>query len=101
MFDSTSRYAGLPVAVFVDSQGRARPYVTTREVPPAVTPRPEDLVHIVGDGERQDRITWHYLDDPTLYWRLCDANGLVHPDEMTATVGRRLLIPIDGRQGSR
>ena len=101
MFDSTSRYSGLPVGTFVDDQGRARAYVTARELPPAVVARPEDLVHIVGGDERQDRIAWQYLGDSTLYWRLCDANGLLHPDEMIATVGRRLLVPLDGRQGRR
>jgi hypothetical protein len=101
MFDQTSRYAGLPVAVIVDSQGRERAYVSAREVPPAVTPRAEDVVHVVGGDERQDRIAWQYLGDPTLYWQLADANGVVHPDEITATVGRRLLIPLDGRQGQR
>ncbi|MCV7433712.1 hypothetical protein [Mycolicibacterium bacteremicum] len=101
MFDPTSRYAGLAVAVFVDSQGRERAYVSAREVPPAVTPRAEDVVHVVGGDERQDRITWQYLGDPTLYWQLADANGALHPDELTATVGRQLLIPVDGRQGRR
>jgi hypothetical protein len=101
MFDSTSRYAGLPVSTFVDKQGRTRAYVAAREVPPAVRPTSDDLVHIVGDDERQDRIAWQHLGDPTLYWRICDANGLLHPDEMTAPIGRRLVVPLDGREGHR
>ena len=101
MFDQTSRYAGLPVGVIVDGQGRERAYVTAREVPPAVMARAEDVVHVVGGDERQDRIAWQYLGDPTQYWQLADANGVVHPDEITATVGRRLVIPVDGRQGRR
>jgi hypothetical protein len=50
--------------------------------------------HTVTQGERLDNITAYYLSDPEQFWRLCDANGAMHPDEMTARIGRRLCIPL-------
>lgn len=38
--------------------------------------------HEVAPGERLDLLAARYLGDPTQYWRLCDANGVVHPDEL-------------------
>lgn len=40
--------------------------------------------HTVAPGERLDLLAARYLGDPTQYWRLCDANGVVHPDELEA-----------------
>ncbi|MFL5804527.1 MAG: hypothetical protein ACJ8CR_22625 [Roseiflexaceae bacterium] len=35
-----------------------------------------------------------YLDDPEQFWRICDANRAMRPDELTETVGRRLRITL-------
>jgi hypothetical protein len=101
MFSPGSRYAGQPIAVHVDPQGRPRAYVALREVPAARVARPEDPVHIVSANDRLDRVTWRYLGDPELFWRICDANGALDPDEMTSVIGRRLLVPLDPRAGDR
>lgn len=59
-------------------------------------PQPERLAllqeHTVSEGERLDNITAHHLGDPELFWRVCDANAAMRPDELTETVGRRLRI---------
>jgi len=34
------------------------------------------------------------LGDPELFWRLCDANDTLHPQELTEAVGRRLSVPL-------
>jgi hypothetical protein len=34
------------------------------------------------DSERLDNITDRYLDDPTLFWRVCDANLVLQPEEL-------------------
>ena len=99
MFDANSRYAAQPVAAWVDEQGRTRVYVTLREVPPPVQAAPFDRRHEVTVHDRVDRIAWQEIGDPQQFWRLADANGALHPDELTATVGRRLIVPYEGRAG--
>ncbi len=99
MFNPTSRYAGLPLAGWVDRDGRTRPYVVLREVPAVRIAQPVDPLHIVSDGDRLDRVAWQHLGDPELFWRFCDANGALQPEELTAVPGRRLLIPLDPKAG--
>ena len=48
--------------------------------------------HTVLQGQRLDNIAAQYLGDPTLFWRLCDANNALNPDELTETIGRKLRI---------
>jgi hypothetical protein len=48
--------------------------------------------HTVTQGERLDNIAAQYLGDPTLFWRLCDANNAMRPNELTQTLGRKLKI---------
>jgi hypothetical protein len=50
--------------------------------------------HVVTRGERLDVIAHTHIGDPELFWRLCDANGAMRPDELTETVGRRLKITL-------
>ena len=35
-----------------------------------------------------------YLGDPEQFWRVCDANRAMRPDELTETIGRRLRITL-------
>ena len=39
--------------------------------------------HVRRDGERLDHLAAHYLDDPTGYWRICDANNTMLPEALT------------------
>ena len=48
--------------------------------------------HMVTQGERLDNITAQYFGDPELFWRVADANRAMRPEELTATVGRRVRI---------
>lgn len=50
--------------------------------------------HTVTDGERLDNITAVYLGDPEQFWRLCDGNPIMHPNELTDELGQRIDIPI-------
>lgn len=88
-FGATSRYRGLPLAT-VEVGGRMVRYVTRRFVPP-----PERFAqigeHVVADGERPDTLAALHVGDPEQFWRLCDANRVLHPDEL-AVIGRRLRI---------
>ena len=50
--------------------------------------------HVVTQGERLDNIAAQYLGDPEAYWRLCDANNAMRPEELTETIGRQLRITL-------
>jgi hypothetical protein len=97
MFDSNSRYYGIETGTLetVESDGERRDvrYVLRRFIP-----RPEAMTtlaeHIVGQGERLDNITARYLGDPTAYWRICDANGAMRPDDVTEEPGRIIRIAL-------
>lgn len=92
-FPPTSRYAGIETATLDDSAGNTIIYLRRRFVPP---PELFSLLqeHVVKQGERLDNITAQYLDDPEQFWRICDANRAMRPDELTETVGRGLRITL-------
>lgn len=92
-FPVTSRYHGLPSATFTLPDGRTVVYLRRRFVPPAS--RFALLQeHVVTGGERLDNIAAEYLGDPEQFWRLCDANDALRPEELTETIGRRLRITL-------
>lgn len=90
-FAPTSRYSGLDTVRLTTPDGREIVYVSRRFVPP-----PERFAllqeHVVVEGDRLDRIAANYLGDPEQFWRICDANRAMRPDELTDTIGRRLRI---------
>ncbi len=90
MFAPGSRYAKAPTAVFVDRDGRGRPYVLLRPIPP---PAPTRQRHEMGDGERLDHVAARAFGDPEQFWRLCDVNTELRPNDLQV-VGRRITIPL-------
>ena len=93
MFDPTSRYFDLDTAALTLPDGREVRYVRRRLLPPAVS----GVIfaeHTVVEGERLDHITARYLGDPELFWQLADINNALHPDELTAEIGRRLRVAL-------
>ncbi len=89
----TSRYYGIEIATYSISVNEPVVYLRRRFVPPADK---FQLLqeHTVTQGERLDNITAQYLGDPEQFWRICDANNAMRPDELTETVGRRLRITL-------
>jgi hypothetical protein len=92
-FQATSRYFGAETATIETPDGKTIVYLKRRFVPP---PERFSLLqeHAVTQGERLDNITARYLGDPEQFWRVCDANGAMRPDELTETIGRRLRITL-------
>lgn len=92
-FPPTSRYALTAVATWTAPDGRPIPYLRRRFVP---SPDRFALLeeHVVADGDRLDRIAGEYLGDPEAFWRVCDANAAIRPDELTEVAGRRLRITL-------
>lgn len=93
LFPPTSRYHGIETATLETAGGRTVIFIRRRFLP-----SPEDLSlvqeHVVSEGERIDNIAALYLGDPEQFWRICDANAAMRPDELTEIIGRRLRITL-------
>jgi len=62
-------------------------------------PRPERFEtlteHFVAQGDRLDNLAARYIGDPEQFWRLCDANAVMQPRELTEKPGAivRITLP--------
>lgn len=93
LFASTSRYYGLAVENLVLPDGTMLAYVSRRFVPAPECFQTLQL-HQVAQGERLDNIAASYLGDPTLFWRIADANRAMRPEALTDQPGRTLRITL-------
>jgi hypothetical protein len=91
MFAKQSRYHLVAEDLYEDPNGRQIPFKLLR----LVSPGRGVQVHRVARGDRLDLISFHYLHDPEQFWRVCDANLALRPDDLL-TFGRRLSIPVPG-----
>jgi len=93
IFPATSRYNGIETATLDTTEGRTIIYLRRRFVP-----QPDRFAllqeYTVTQGDRLDNITAKYFGDPEQFWRLCDANAVIRPDELTETVGSILRITL-------
>ncbi|MFN7949735.1 MAG: LysM domain-containing protein [Blastocatellia bacterium] len=93
MIPPTSRYHKTETAKLETADGRTIAYLRRRFVPP-----PENFAllfeHSVAEGERLDTLAALYLGDAEQFWRICDANNAIRPDELIETPGRRLRITL-------
>ena len=91
LFPANSRYHGNETAKMETANGRTIIYLRRRFVPP-----PESFAllqeHTVTQDDRLDNLANRYFGDPEQFWRLCDANAAMRPEELTETTGRRLRI---------
>ncbi|HEY2190117.1 MAG TPA: LysM domain-containing protein [Caldimonas sp.] len=92
-FSPTSRYYSIETTTLTGADGEPLPYLRRRFLPPSSR---FALLreHLVLGGERLDRIAAQEIGDPELFWRLCDANDAMQPEELTAVVGRRLRVTL-------
>jgi hypothetical protein len=97
MFDPASRYANVPITKLtetgVDGQERIIAYVQRRFIPDVTG---TTLVqHTVIQADRLDNVTARYLGDPLQFWRVVDANGVLHPEDLTKQPGQviRIVLP--------
>jgi hypothetical protein len=95
MFDPTSRYYKIEQATLTvtdrDGLPRAIRYVRRRIIPDALGTTLAE--YAVTQGDRLDNITARFLGDPTQFWRICDANIVIVPEELE-TVGRVIRIAL-------
>lgn len=89
----SSRYYGAAIEDYTLADGTPVKYLTRRILPSASIYTSVQNYTVV-DGDRIDNLAAKFLGDPLLYWMICDANGTTDPDELTAEVGRTILIPL-------
>ena len=92
-FPPTSRYSGIEIISLTRADGVVVAYLRRRFVP---SPDRFALLHdhTVTEGERLDHLAGRELGDPEAFWRICDANAAMRPDDLTETVGRRIHITL-------
>ena len=89
MFFRGSRYTDVGEHDITDGKGRAIRYKKIRFIPETRA----QLSHILSDGERLDHLAQRFYQNPDLFWRICDANLALWPDDLIAEAGRTILIP--------
>ena len=90
MFSKKSRYAKGRNGVLIDDKGRSVAYKRNRIIPPT----PANRGHIITEGERLDHISHFYFRDARRFWRICDANEAMFPDDLADDIGRKIKIPL-------
>jgi hypothetical protein len=93
MFDPASRYAKLPVLTWTAPDGAPVVYVARRFLPRAAT-LPLLAETAVRSDDRPDTLTARTLGDPTVFWRVADANDVMDPGELVDEAGRLVRIPV-------
>jgi hypothetical protein len=92
-FPATSRYYDTPTKTLAIADGESLVYLARRFVPPGASLALLHL-HTVIAGERLDIIADAELGDAQAFWRICDANDAMRPDDLTAEIGRKLRIAL-------
>jgi len=93
MFDPTSRYYTIETAKMTMPDGRVIAYKRRRFAPsPEAMPVLAEV--LITQGDRLDLIAARTLGEPEQFWRICDANNVLNPEELTATVGRIVRVPV-------
>jgi hypothetical protein len=90
MFFRGSRYEPVSEAQILTSEGRTIRYKRVRFIPDT----PGSLSQRVNQGDRLDLITYRIYKDPEQFWRICDANLALLPEELVEEPGRVLLIAV-------
>jgi hypothetical protein len=80
VFTSNSRYYGLGTYTVTMPDGRV---VTATKLPVGASTSPMGF-HRKVSGDRLDLLAARYLNDPTWFWKLCDANDSPSPDALIA-----------------
>ena len=93
LFAPNSRYYGIDTAV-LERPGRAPVVYLLRRFLPQSSIFQVIQEHTVTQGERLDNLSAQFLGDPTLFWRLADANDCMRAEELTESIGRRIRITL-------
>lgn len=91
-FAPTSRYYGGDIAT-IEQDGRPVAYLRRRFVPMPGQMQTAQTITVAA-GDRPDILAARHLGDPTLFRRLCDANAVDRPPDLTASPGTRLRVTL-------
>jgi nucleoid-associated protein YgaU len=91
-FSPSSRYAKTATSVYIDAQGNAISYLARRFLPPSTRFAQLQLYTVV-QGDRLDNLANRFLGDAEQFWKLCDANDAMDPDDLI-DVGETLRITL-------
>ncbi len=93
MFEPTSRYAAIAVAVLTTPDGRVVAYKRRRFLPRG-RELPLLVEAVLGDAERLDHLATRTIGDPEQFWRICDASDVMNPPEAAAEPARVFRVPV-------
>jgi hypothetical protein len=91
-FAVTSRYYTTETATLQTGDGTVIRYLRRRFLP-ALDRFTLLQQYQVTEGDRLDNVTAKFLADPEQFWRLCDANPVLRPDELER-LGTRIRITL-------
>jgi hypothetical protein len=92
-----SRYAATERTEFTFADGTRVPCLKRRFVPRAVGSVLAE--HRVVEGDRPDLIAARFFGDAEQSWRLADANGVLHPQELVEPAGGVVKVALPGGAG--
>ncbi|MGI8570686.1 MAG: hypothetical protein ACR2KT_17375 [Methylocella sp.] len=96
MFTRGSRYEPIRESEYTAPDGRVIRYKRIRFVPTPTGPSGA----IIEPLDRPDLAAWRVAQDPEAFWRLCDANIVARPADLTARPGTRIVVPQPGSEGA-
>jgi len=85
---------GGPQEILAATRAELAPLVHERAARAVLMPAPRELLERVAEWLAEPGNHVVTLGDPELFWRVCDANRAMRPDELTETIGRRLRITL-------
>lgn len=89
MFFRGSRYEMVSSTQMTTKDGRVISYKRVRFIPPT-----QGLVPVtVAYGDRLDLIAYRVYKDSEQFWRICDGNTAMRPEDLE-TPGMTLLVPV-------
>jgi hypothetical protein len=50
--------------------------------------------YTIAQADRLDNIANNFLGDPLAFWRICDANNVMRPQELTETPGKQIRLTL-------
>jgi hypothetical protein len=95
MFEPSSRYNDIETAKMTVTDSRGEPRVVSykrRRFVPSGATITTLAEHTVAQGDRLDNLAARYVGDPEQFWRICDDNNVLRPEQLTEEVGRVLKI---------